>query len=169
MFRYLQSRNALLANFAFMDASRHPRPPSIADYRALSEFRYQIRRFLRFSEDAARGAEIEPQQHQVLLAIRGLPAGQRPTIKTLAERMCVQHHTTVALVDHLEAKDFVRREPSERDRREVLVVITAQGDRLLRRLSRTHHEQLQTVGPTLVAALTALLSFEEDKAAKFPP
>jgi len=141
-----------------MEAPRPTRPLSIANYRALSEFRYQIRRFLRFSEDAARGADIEPQQHQVLLAVRGLPAGQRPTIKTLAERMCVQHHTMVALVDHLETKDLVRREPSTRDRREVLVAITPQGDRLLKRLSRAHHEQLQTVGPTLVAALTALLS-----------
>jgi len=139
-----------------------PRLPSLTDYRALAEFRYQIRRFLRFSEDAARAAEIEPQQHQVLLAVRGLPEGRRPTIKIIAERMCVQHHTTVALVDHLEARGFVRREPSSRDRREVLVVITASGDRLLRRLSAAHRAQLRVVGPTLVDALSALLPGERD-------
>jgi len=143
--------------------------PSRSDYRALAEFRYQIRRFLRFSEDAARAAEIEPQQHQVLLAIRGLPEGRRPTIKVLAERMCVQHHTTVALVDHLEGRGFVRRESSPLDRREVLVAITPAGDRLLRRLSAAHRAQLRLVAPTFVAALSALLRENQTGAADDEP
>jgi DNA-binding MarR family transcriptional regulator len=73
----------------------------IDDYRALAEFRYQIRRFLSFSETAARAAGIEPQQHQLLLALKGLPPSHRPNIKSLAERLCVKHHTAVALVDQL--------------------------------------------------------------------
>ena len=60
---------------------------SDTDYRALAEFRHHIRRFLRFSEDAARAAGLEPQQHQLLLAIRGLPQGTEPSIGELAERL----------------------------------------------------------------------------------
>ena len=72
------------------------------DFQALAEFRYQIRRFLYFSEEAARRAGIEPQQHQLLLAIKGLPTALRPTIRTLAERMQLQHHSAVELIDRLE-------------------------------------------------------------------
>ena len=72
---------------------------SPSDYRALAEFRYQIRAFLSFSERAARAHGVEPQQHQLLLACKGLPTSQRPTIGTLARRLCVEHHTAVALVD----------------------------------------------------------------------
>jgi DNA-binding MarR family transcriptional regulator len=131
--------------------------PSPGDYRALAEFRYQIRLFLSFSEKAVRDAGIEPQQHQLLLARKGLPDRSRPTIKTLAERLCVQHHTAVALVDHLEDRALVRRRPSPTDGREVLVELTAAGERLLRRLSLLHRQQLRTVAPRLVRALVPLL------------
>ena len=131
--------------------------PTLGDYRALAELRYQIRRFLSFSEREARGAGIEPQQHQLLLAIKGLPAGSRPTIKALAERLCVQHHTAVALVDQVEARAWARRERHEADRREILVKLTPSGERLLRRLSVLHRDQLRVVGPTLVAALSEIL------------
>lgn len=129
----------------------------LADYRALAAFRYELRCFLAFSEQAARDAGIEPQQHQLLLAIGGLPAGQRPTIRTLAERLCVQHHTTVALVDKLEQRSLVQRERSSEDRREVLVRLTTEGSKLLRELSRLHRAQLQSVGPEMVAALSRIL------------
>lgn len=128
-----------------------------SDYRSLGEFRYEIRRFLAFSEHAARNAGIEPQQHQLLLAVRGLPEGARPTIGTVAERLCVQHHTTVALVDKLEARGLLRRERALRDRREVLLRLTPEAEALLRRLSAAHRDQLRTVGPAMVAALTAIL------------
>jgi DNA-binding MarR family transcriptional regulator len=132
-------------------------PLSLADYRALAEFRYQIRAFLSFSERAARSFGIEPQQHQLLLACKGLPAGRRPTIGTLAQRLCVEHHTTVALVDKLSAADYVRRVPSTQDRREVLVEITERGEALLAALSELHHDQLQSVGPRLIEALSGVL------------
>src|SRR3954465_6410906 len=91
-------------------ARTRPSSVSITDYRALAAFRYELRRFLAFSERAARSAGIEPQQHQLLLAVGGLPTKQRPNIRTLAERLCVQHHTAVALVDKLCMRDLVRRE-----------------------------------------------------------
>jgi DNA-binding MarR family transcriptional regulator len=130
---------------------------TVADYRALAAFRYELRCFLAFSEQAARGAGIEPQQHQLLLAVGGLPAGARPNIRTLAERLCVQHHTAVALVDKLQKRQLVRRERSAEDRREVLVSLTSDGTRLLRELSRLHRQRLQNVGPEMVAALSGIL------------
>ena len=130
---------------------------TLSDQRALAAFRYELRCFLAFSEKAARAAGVEPQQHQLLLAIGGLPAGARPNIRTLAERLCVQHHTTVALVDKLEQRGLVRRERSTEDKREVLVRLTSIGTALLQELSRRHRKQLQSVGPEMLAALGAIL------------
>lgn len=132
--------------------------PTLAEYRALAEFRYQLRSFLSFSERAARAAGLEPQQHQLLLATKGLPVGMRPTIGTLAKRLCVEHHTAVALVDKLSAAGLVRRAASERDRREVLVEITAEGERVLASLSTMHRDQLREVAPALLKALTSVLT-----------
>jgi DNA-binding MarR family transcriptional regulator len=129
----------------------------LTDLRALAAFRYELRCFLAFSEQAAREAGIEPQQHQLLLTIGGLPAGQRPNIRTLAERLCVQHHTTVALVDKLEERALVRRERSTEDKREVLVRLTEPGQELLQQLSRRHRDHLQNVGPEMVETLGAIL------------
>ena len=126
-------------------------------YRLLAAFRYEIRKFLAFSEGAARDAGIEPQQHQLLLAVKGLPEGARPTIGTVAERLCVQHHTAVALVDKLEEREFLRRERGLADKREVLLHLTPAGEALLRKLSALHQEQLERVGPEMVRALHAIL------------
>ena len=130
---------------------------ALSDYRVLAAFRFEIRKFLAFSEKAAREAGVEPQQHQLMLAVKGLPAEQRPTIRALAGRLCVEHHTTVALVDKLEARGFVTRERGRDDRREVFVHLTAPGLALLRRLSALHREQLIGVGPGMVSALQAIL------------
>ena len=138
---------------------------SPADYRSLAEIRYQIRCFLRFSERAARSAGIEPQQHQLLLACKGLPKGSRPTIGTLAARLCVQHHTTVALVDNLVALGLVERVRGSADRREVLVEITVRGEAALRKLSALHREQLRRVAPALIHALGDIRENSSDKGA----
>jgi DNA-binding MarR family transcriptional regulator len=130
---------------------------SKTDYRLLAAFRYEIRRFLSFSEQAARAAGIEPQQHQMLLAVHGLPEGTKPTIGTVAERLCVEPHTAVALADKLERSQLLVRERSEIDRRVVLLRLTPEGAALLRRLSALHREQLRSVGPEMVAALQAIL------------
>lgn len=128
-----------------------------SDYRLLASFRYEVRKFIAFSEQAARAAGIEPQQHQLLLALRGLPDGSRPTIGAVAERLCVQHNSAVALVDKLEERGFLQRERGSEDKREVLLKVTQDGEALLRKLSSTHREQLAVVGPSMVSALQAVL------------
>jgi DNA-binding MarR family transcriptional regulator len=129
----------------------------VPNLKAMAELRYQIRKFLRFSENAARQAGIEPQQHQLLLAIRGLPDGASPTIGVLAERMQLQHHSTVELVDRLVDRNFLCRLRSTNDRRQVLVKLTHDGEEFLQKLSLHHLEELQSAGPTFVKVLNSLL------------
>lgn len=138
-----------------MDIPEDQRGP---DYRAMAELRYEVRRFLRFSETAARAAGLEPQQHQLLLALKGLPRGKRPTISVLAERLQIQHHSTVELIDRLAARRLVRRYRSRTDRREVFVRLTRDGEEVLRRLSLHHLHQLRSVGPTLAQVLNAVIA-----------
>ncbi|HXS16426.1 MAG TPA: MarR family transcriptional regulator, partial [Polyangiaceae bacterium] len=106
---------------------------------------------------------IEPQQHQFLLALRGLPEGTRPTVGAVAERLCVQHHTAVALVDKLEERSLLLRRRSTTDKREVLLSLTPEGETILRNLSTLHRQQLAEVGPDLVEALQSLVSVERPK------
>jgi DNA-binding MarR family transcriptional regulator len=131
---------------------------NLADYRALAQFRYEIRKFLAFSEGAARASGIEPQQHQALLAIRGLPEGVEPTIGALADRLCVQHHTAVALVDKLEQHGWAKRQRATLDRRQVLLRLTPKGSALLAKLSALHREQLGAVGAGMVQALETIVN-----------
>jgi DNA-binding MarR family transcriptional regulator len=140
------------------DRKASGRDLSLPAYRGLAEFRYQVRRFVRYSEDAAREHGIEPQQHQLLLAIKGLPAGRLPTIGELAERLQIRHHSAVELIDRLSARGAVTREMGEADRREVLIRLTPAGERLLRDLSLAHRTELTKTGPELRNALNALLS-----------
>jgi DNA-binding MarR family transcriptional regulator len=131
---------------------------SITDYQALAEFRYQLRRFIRYSEQVARAAGIEPQQHQVLLAIKGLPNGEKATIGKLAERLQLQHHSTVELIDRLCERGLVERQRDEADQRRVLVHLTTQGEAMLQHLSTHTLAELKLTGPTLVKTLEELLS-----------
>src|SRR5579884_643037 len=102
------------------------------DYRALAHFRFELRRFLAFSERAAHAAGLEPQQHQLLLALKGLPsAEQPPTIGNVAGWLVIQHHSAVELVDRAVARGLVRREHDLTDRRRVLVQLTADGEHVL--------------------------------------
>ena len=129
----------------------------LSDYRALAELRYQVRLFLRFSEEAARKLGLEPQQHQLMLAIKGLPPGLHPTIGTLAERMQIQHHSTVELVNRLSSRGLVRRSRAGEDRRQVLLDLTPMGEKVLRELSVGHKAELRSQGPALVAALEQVM------------
>lgn len=124
-----------------------------SQYRQIAEFRYRIRRFLHFSEESARASGIEPQQHQLLLAIKGMPEGMRPTIKALSERLCLRHHSTVELIDRTVTHGAVVRRHSDEDRREVLVELTVEGEQLLESLSILHWQELQTAGPALSRAV----------------
>jgi len=130
---------------------------SHSDYESLAELRYQIRRFLHFSEQAARKADMEPRQHQFLLAVKGLPAGSRPLVGALAERLQIQHHSAVELVDRLVRGGFIRRERDAKDRRQVLLSLTARGEKVLRELSLAHKSELRTTGPALQTALARVL------------
>src|SRR5579863_1097999 len=94
---------------------------SIEQYRQIAEFRHRIRQFLHFSEEVSRANGIEPRQHQLLLAIKGLPEGTRPTITALSARLCLRHHSAVELVNRLVSHGAVTRVHSPEDGREVLV------------------------------------------------
>jgi DNA-binding MarR family transcriptional regulator len=125
---------------------------TLPDYQALADLRYQIRRFLHFSEQAARAAGLEPRQHQLMLALKGLPTGVRPRVGELAKRLQIQHHSAVELVNRLATGGFVRRR-SGQDRREVLLGLTPKGEKVLRELSLHHKAELSMQGPALVSAL----------------
>ena len=128
------------------------------DYTSLAEFRYQIRRFLHFSEQAARTAGIEPHQHQLLLALKGLARSEEPpTIGILAERLQIQHHSAVELVQRLEDRRLISRSRSPADRRQVLIQLTPHGEAELEKLTVCHLAELRTNGPALVEALEGLI------------
>jgi DNA-binding MarR family transcriptional regulator len=134
---------------------------TLSDYQALAEFRYQIRRFLHFSERAVQAAGLERGQYQLMLAIKGMPEGVRPRIRELADRMQIQHHSTVELINRLESGGYVRRERAQDDRREVLLALTPKGERVLEELALHHHEELRSAAPDLVGALRRLMPEEE--------
>lgn len=130
---------------------------STHDYQALAEFRHQLRNFLAFSEQAARAVGLEPQQHQLLLTLKGLAGQDRVTISDLAERLKIQHHSTVELVNRMVERDLVQRNRDEQDQRRVLVTLTTHGDEVLRRLSLLHRAELRSAGPDLVRALQIII------------
>jgi DNA-binding MarR family transcriptional regulator len=130
---------------------------TLADYQALAEFRFQIRKFLHFSELAVQASGLERGQYQLMLAIKGMPEGVRPRIRELANRMHIQHHSAVELINRLESGGFVRRERALDDRREVLLELTPKGERVLGELALHHHEELRSASPDLVAALQRLM------------
>lgn len=127
------------------------------EYAALAELRHQLRRFLAFSESQARAVELEPRQHQLLLALRGLPRDITPTVGALAERLLLRHHTVVELLDRLERRRLVKRTRAEDDRRQARISLTPRGLDTLRRLSIAHRNELKTVGPELVTSLRRVL------------
>lgn len=128
-----------------------------ADYRALADFRFEVRKFLHFSETAARGQELEPQQHQMLLAIHALDDAGGPTVGQLAEHLFIRHHSAVGLVDRLEQRQLVERTRADIDRRQVRVKLTPLGAKKLHHLASVHRAELLSSGPKLVDALRAVL------------
>jgi DNA-binding MarR family transcriptional regulator len=137
-----------------------------AEFRALAEFRYRIRIFLTGSEEAARRAGLEPQQYALMLALRGLPVGLEPSIRELAERLQLRHHSVVELVDRLERRQFLRRERSRNDRRQVILHLTSRGERILTRLAKQRISELRTAAPALVESLTAVIRSTQENRGK---
>jgi len=127
-----------------------------SDYQALAEFRYQIRRYLAVSDQAAEAEGLPSQQYQLLLALKGLPAGMEATITNLADRLGVRHHSAVELVDRLEKRGLVKRERSDVHRSFVFVRVTKDGESMLRKLVASRKVDLKVAGPILVKTLTTL-------------
>ena len=136
---------------------------SLGDYRALAEFRHQIRKFFAFSDRAVQAAGLEKGQYQLMLAIKGMPEGLRPRIREVANRLHVQHHSAVELINRLESGGYVRRERAEDDRREVLLALTPKGENMLARLALHHHKELQEAAPRLVAALRGVMKGKKER------
>ena len=120
-------------------------PLAKADFEALAEFRYQLRRFLRFSEQATRDSGVTPLQYQLMLQVKGFPGRDWATIGELAERLQAKHHGVVALVSRCEALGFVQRQASASDLRRVEIRLTPEGERFTTRLARLHHDELASL------------------------
>jgi DNA-binding MarR family transcriptional regulator len=129
------------------------RTAKASDYRALADFRYHIQRYLDFSDKAARAAGIEPKQYQLLLAIKGLPDDEEPTVSALSQRLRSRHHSAVELINRAEANGFVSR---TRIGQRVHVGLTRKGERVLARAVEERLQELRVAGPVLVKALQEL-------------
>jgi DNA-binding MarR family transcriptional regulator len=127
------------------------------EYQALAELRYRIRQFLHEGDAVAHAAGLEPQQYLLLLSIRGLPQGEEATIRALADRLALKHHSAVELIDRLEMNGYVRRSRGRDDRRRVLVSLLPRGERLLQEVARHRITELRANGHALVRAIAQLL------------
>jgi len=136
------------------------RTTSDIQYRALAEFRYHIRKYLTFSDEAAKAAGLEPKQYQLLLALRGLPEQAVPTVSALADQLQIRHHSMVELVNRAERNGLVKR---IRNGSFVLLRLTAKGERILARVVDERLHELRVAGPVLVKALQELISTESGK------
>lgn len=134
-----------------------------AEYAALAAFRHALRRFLHFSDGAARQAGMTPQQYQALVAIRGFANDEEDTlaIGELAKKLILRPHSAGELVDRLEAHGLAERRPAKADRRIVCVAITSRGHDLLNQLAGAHHDELRRVEPELRRLLRQFASVRE--------
>jgi len=141
-------------------ATKAVRQVSEREYEMLASFRHTLRRFVHFSEEAAREVGLTPQQHQALLAIKGFRGRGQLTIGELADSLQIKHHSAVGLVDRLVDQGLAMRMPAVDDRRQVLVTVTAHGLDLLSVLTATHRRELKRVGPELRTLLSRLTEDE---------
>lgn len=125
--------------------SASSQPLSKQDFEALSDFRYQLKKFLRFSEEAAQNEGVTPQQYLLLLHVKGVPGREWANIGELAERLQSQHHSVVALVTRCEKLKLIERCPSEIDRRQVNIHLLPAGERCLAKLAELHRNELTTL------------------------
>ena len=126
------------------------------DYARLAAFRYALRGFLRFSEDAASRAGLSAQHYQAMLILRSCNDGERVTINDLARQLLIKHNSAVGLVDRLVQEELVVREPSSQDRRKVELALTPRGRQVLAKLAVMHQAELRRVGPVLERFLAEL-------------
>ncbi len=128
-------------------------PAHVVDYGALAQFRFQLRKFLSFSEATARRAGLAPQQHQALLAIKGFSCAEPVSVGDLAQYLLVRHHTAVELVDRMTKAGLLRRIVDDEDSRRILVNLTKKGEQRLQTLSKIHFEELQAASVGLTRIL----------------
>jgi len=147
-YNYIAARYNIFLN----GLMKHP-----SDYQYLAEFRFQIRRFLHFSAGVARNVGVEPQQHQLMLAVKGAPEGAATSIQYLARRLFIQHNSAVELVNRSVKKGFVERRQDQADLRRVAVRLTPKGEKILRSLSEHHRAELIQAGSELLISLRPLL------------
>lgn len=129
---------------------------NINDYQELAEFRYLLRNFLTFSEEAARKAGLAPQQHQALLAVKGFPSDAPPSMGDLAQRLGIRHHSAVGLVDRLTLAGWLRRTTDAEDGRRVALTLTRAGEAKISALSSAHREELRRLAPMLKQLLAQI-------------
>jgi len=131
-------------------------PLSKHDFEVLADFRYQIRKFVRFSEQLARQRGIKPLQYLLLLQVKGYPGRDWATVGELAERLQAQHHGVVALVSRCELQGFVERRRSTEDRRRIEIHLLKKGEKVLDELARLHRAELLSLqGRFVVPAMQA--------------
>lgn len=130
------------------------------DFETLAAFRYQIRKFLRFSKDLLSSEDLTPDQYQALLAIHAANSSGRLSIRDLAEQLQVRHHSTVGVVDQLVAREVVIRQVAPDDRRKILLTLTEKGEALIARLAPPHQQELSRLSPALIETLQRLQSFD---------
>lgn len=123
-------------------------------FERLAEFRYRLRRFLRFSEEVTRAHGVTALQYQLLLQVRGYPGRDWASIAELAERLQAQHHGVVALVSRCEAMGLVRRAASASDKRQVEVHLTAAGVGMVETLAALHVAELGSLGAEFLVDLS---------------
>lgn len=136
---------------------------SIEQYRRLAEFRYQLRRFLHFSQEAAASAGLHSRQYQLLQVIAGMPEDMAPTIAAVASRMCLRHNSTVELVSRTSEAKLIRRVSDPLDHRRLLLQITPIGRQVLDSLVEYHLRELEELGPDLIRALKRVLSLRHEE------
>jgi DNA-binding MarR family transcriptional regulator len=127
-----------------------------SEYETLAAFRYALRRFVHFSEEAAEAAGVTAQQYQALLAIKGFPGREKVTVGELAERLQLRHHSAVGLIDRLAREKLVIRAPSSGDHRKVLIQLTTRGETIVEKIASLHRKQLRQIGPEITTLLERL-------------
>ena len=126
------------------------------DYATLATFRYELRRFLHFSENAASEAGLTAQQHQALLVLRGVPGGGAMLVGELAERLLLRPHSASGLVDRLTGLGLVERNRGGDDRRQVYILLTEMGQTVLSSLAASHRAELRRLRPMLTDLMSRL-------------
>jgi DNA-binding MarR family transcriptional regulator len=126
----------------------------------LADFRYELRRFLQFSQERAIAAGLPPQQHQLLLQLAGAADGTETTVSYAAERLGLRHHSVVELSKRCEEAGLIRRVQDLEDRRRMKLELTDKGTRVLRALSEDHARELRDLGPRLIRTLSSICELE---------